>query len=167
VKRFLPKLHISLLGFTLIELMIVISIIAVLSMFAVSIYNGSQAGARDARRRIEIAAIAKNIEAAKDPANGKYLYNSILIDLDYPPANSQLPHDPGKYVYCIKTETDPSNPPPAVPTNWQSSNCPTVDGYNEITLSPIADITSSVRSWTLCASLERASQPYCVTSFYQ
>ena len=49
-------------GFTMIELLVVISIIAVLTTIAISTFAGVQAKGRDARRRAEIDEIRKAME---------------------------------------------------------------------------------------------------------
>ncbi|OGE44256.1 hypothetical protein A3B45_01735 [Candidatus Daviesbacteria bacterium RIFCSPLOWO2_01_FULL_39_12] len=55
-KRCKPK------GFTLIELLVVISIIAILSVVGITIFTNVQKGARDAKRRADINAIANALE---------------------------------------------------------------------------------------------------------
>jgi prepilin-type N-terminal cleavage/methylation domain-containing protein len=179
MNKYLPRSTKNTEGFTLIELMIVISIIAVLSVVALGIFNGAQAAGRDTRRRLEIGAIAKNIESTKDPATGKYQYTNLLAAADYPtafPAN--FPTDPGKYQYCIKTSTAVPTSTPAAPTDntggWQAVTCPTGSNWDKITDSITgAPITSPaisaglVTSWTVCASLERAAKPFCVSSLTQ
>lgn len=57
MKKFLPK------GFTLIELMVVITIIAILSLVGLVIYSSVQKNARDTKRKGDIAAIATALEA--------------------------------------------------------------------------------------------------------
>lgn len=52
-------------GFTLVELLVVISIIAILSVIGMVVYTGAQQKARDARRRADIDAIAKAMEQYK------------------------------------------------------------------------------------------------------
>ena len=59
----------SALGFTLVELLIVISIIAVLSVIGVTVFSGVQKSARDAKRRGDIDAIAKALEVYKSQNN--------------------------------------------------------------------------------------------------
>ncbi|MBU1000240.1 prepilin-type N-terminal cleavage/methylation domain-containing protein, partial [Patescibacteria group bacterium] len=46
-------------GFTLVELLVVISIIAILSVIGIVVFTGVQKGARDAKRKADINAIAK------------------------------------------------------------------------------------------------------------
>ena len=57
----LPKIKSS--GFTLVELMIVIAIIAVLSVVGVTVFSGIQKDARDARRKADIDAVSSAMEA--------------------------------------------------------------------------------------------------------
>lgn len=50
-------------GFTLVELLVVISIISILAIVGMVSYVGTQKGARDAKRRIDVDAIANVLEA--------------------------------------------------------------------------------------------------------
>jgi len=50
-------------GFTLVELLVVVAIIAVLSVIGITIFTGVQKNARDARRRADIGSISKALEA--------------------------------------------------------------------------------------------------------
>lgn len=50
-------------GFTIVELLIVIVVIAILAAITIVAYNGIQARARDAERQTDIAAMRKAIEA--------------------------------------------------------------------------------------------------------
>lgn len=60
-------------GFTLIELMIVISIIAVLSTVGLATYRGVQAKARDGVRKSDLTKLATALELYfQKPENGKY-----------------------------------------------------------------------------------------------
>lgn len=58
MKKLLPNSK----GFTLVELLIVVSIIAVLSVIGVSIYSDVQGKARDAKRKADVDSIAKAYE---------------------------------------------------------------------------------------------------------
>ncbi len=63
MKKFLPKTKYSPQGFTLVELLVVVAIIAVLSVIGITIFTGVQKGARDARRKADVEAISKALEA--------------------------------------------------------------------------------------------------------
>lgn len=52
----------SIIGLTLIELLIVIAIIAILATVGVGIFSGQQKNARDARRKIDVEAISTALE---------------------------------------------------------------------------------------------------------
>lgn len=59
-------------GFTLVELLIVITIIAVLSVIGITVYSGVQKNARDARRREDIDAISKALEVHFNTTASQY-----------------------------------------------------------------------------------------------
>jgi|Napbiome12C3dose_1001474.scaffolds.fasta_scaffold00001_159 prepilin-type N-terminal cleavage/methylation domain-containing protein len=63
MKKLLPKSIRNPKGFTLVELLVVVSIIAVLSVIGITVFTGVQKNSRDARRRGDIEAISKAIEA--------------------------------------------------------------------------------------------------------
>lgn len=63
MKKFLPKTASNSKGFTLVELLVVISIIAVLSVIGITIFSSTQKTARDSRRRADVDALSKAIEA--------------------------------------------------------------------------------------------------------
>lgn len=50
------------LGFTLVELLVVMAIIGILSTFAISNFSSAQARARDARRKSDLTQIQKSLE---------------------------------------------------------------------------------------------------------
>ncbi|MBI2020053.1 prepilin-type N-terminal cleavage/methylation domain-containing protein [Candidatus Daviesbacteria bacterium] len=68
-------------GFTLVELLVVISIIAILAVIGLTIYTRAQQAARDARRRADIEAIAKAMEQYK------------VINSSYPTGCDNIPSD--------------------------------------------------------------------------
>lgn len=73
MKSFLPKTIKNPRGFTLIELMVVISIIAFLAVIGIAAFSQTQKQARDGRRRADIDAIAKAMESSFDPIKGSYV----------------------------------------------------------------------------------------------
>lgn len=62
MKKFLPKSIKNPHGFTLVELLVVISIIAILSIIGIVVFTGVQKNARDGRRRSDVDAISKALE---------------------------------------------------------------------------------------------------------
>ena len=85
MKKILPKS-----GFTLVELLVVISIIAVLSVIGITLFSGAQSKARDSIRRNDLDAIKKALEQNFDGATGKY--TGPVEDSWF--ANSKTPVDP-------------------------------------------------------------------------
>lgn len=100
-------------GFTLVELLVVISIIAVLSVIGLTIFGDVQKKNRDARRKADINSIADAMEAnyGKTTA-GQYnglvttMFSSGEIPTD--PTNTNAATDaqcPGVCKYCVAEGT--------------------------------------------------------------
>lgn len=88
-------------GFTLIELMVVVSIIAILSGVAVSTYSNAQKKTRDAKVMAEIDSVAKAYEASYDPTKGGYL---ALKPQDF---NNDAVPGVGRFTGFISTTPQP------------------------------------------------------------
>ena len=80
-------------GFTLLELVVVIALIAILSVVGISVFVGLQKNARDTKRKADIDAIAKSYEAKK-VTGGAYL---ALSGQDF--SSGSIPKDPSKGDY--------------------------------------------------------------------
>ncbi|MBI2019141.1 type II secretion system protein [Candidatus Daviesbacteria bacterium] len=72
MKKFLPKTVNNPKGFTLVELLVVISVIAVLSVIGITIFSGTQKTARDSRRRADVDALSKAVEAHYNSSKDQY-----------------------------------------------------------------------------------------------
>ncbi len=120
MKKFLPKTKNNTSGFTLIELMIVITIIAVLSVIGVTVYTGVQKNARDARRKGDVDSIANALEAHYNPAAAATAVYPVLDKTWF--AAGAIPTDPdvanpytlpsaaaGSFVVCAKLENANGN----------------------------------------------------------
>jgi general secretion pathway protein G len=66
-------------GFTIVELLIVIVVIAILATISIVAYRGVQARARDSQRKSDIATIAKALELYYID-NGKYPVGSCTVN---------------------------------------------------------------------------------------
>jgi prepilin-type N-terminal cleavage/methylation domain-containing protein len=69
-------------GFTIVELLIVIVVIAILAAISIVAYNGIQQRARDNIRKSDLAQIEKSLELYKID-KGKYSLNEICSDTSY------------------------------------------------------------------------------------
>ena len=127
-------------GFTLVELLVVISIISILAVIGITIYQGQQKNARDARRRADINSIAQALEASKVAGQINYtaLAGTMFVSGSVPadPTNSNsVPENacPGVCKYCVKSA---------------NGTCASND-------TPVAvGAPGAVATWTLCANLE-------------
>lgn len=94
MKKFLPKTKYTPQGFTLVELLVVVSIIAILSVIGIVVFTGVQKNSRDARRKADIDAIATALES-DFATNNRTQYQAVTSGMF---ANG-IPADPGTYTY--------------------------------------------------------------------
>lgn len=161
----LPELKFSTKkGFTLVELMIVVAIIAVLSVIGVTIFSGIQKDSRDARRKGDIDAIASAMEAnyGKTTA-GQYaplaatFFASGTIPVD-PTASSANPNGtsvvpegacPGVCRYCVTQHAT---------VQQTAAACSTTSTF----IAAGAPSGAANAYWMVCANLEKtAGTFYC------
>jgi prepilin-type N-terminal cleavage/methylation domain-containing protein len=96
VKNQLPNTK-NTKGFTLVELLVVITVIAILSIIGLTVFSGLQKSARDAKRRADVDAIAKALEIKY--AVGVY---TMVVGTDF--AAGAVPTDPqGTAGYTYNT----------------------------------------------------------------
>lgn len=155
-------------GFTLVELLVVVSIIAILSVIGLAVYTNAQKNTRDGIRRVEINNLAKSIESTKDPTVSNYTYTSTNYDNDYP---TNKPKDPLKSAtspqYCVATHATVAV---ANPTTWTATDvCPTAPAgwvyiandtgaYNTAAANAL---NAGVRYWKICTRIEITGAFFC------
>lgn len=105
-------------GFTLVELLVVITIIAILSVIGMAVFTGVQKNARDSRRKSDISAMSKALETKFDQTTGKY--PTALANTDF--STGIIPDDPqgstnpykttlttSSFTLCAKLENSTGN----------------------------------------------------------
>ncbi|HLC87588.1 MAG TPA: type II secretion system protein [Patescibacteria group bacterium] len=106
-------------GFTLIELMVAISIVAILAVIGYTLLTTAQANARDSRRKQDIDAIATALELQFDGPKGTYPAVAVSMFADGkqpvdPVTNLAYTVTPGtagavSYVVCADLEGTTGN----------------------------------------------------------
>jgi prepilin-type N-terminal cleavage/methylation domain-containing protein len=104
-------------GFTLVELLVVISIIAILSVIGIVIFGNTRAAAQDSKRITDVSQISKALEMAYTESSGYYpLNSSMFAEGNIPQANRtgdytiyyDNPTSPTEYIVCTKLEKNTS-----------------------------------------------------------
>lgn len=142
-------------GFTLVEILVAITIIAVLAAVGIVVFGGVQARSRDARRSQDLDSIANALEGKK--LAGSIFYTG-LATTDF--ATGSIPADPKnttqKYCFWGKTTVPPTAPmakPTSAAVNWTTCSGPTAD-YTAVIAAAVPTDTTKVTSWTICAKQE-------------
>lgn len=146
MKKVLPHSFKCSQGFTLVELLVVVAILAILMMVGAAVFSGTQKNARDTKRRADIEAISKAMEVKYGSTPGQYaaLTNDMFASGKVPedPLTGQLgcgTVDPKTCDYCKKTVVGPCN--------WAAG------GDTKVALGTPAIGTSYV----VCANLEQGT----------
>jgi prepilin-type N-terminal cleavage/methylation domain-containing protein len=98
-------------GFTLVELLIVMAIVAVMSSFAILSFSGSKTAARDAQRQSDVHQYQNAVEVYANANNGVFpvkasaVNPSTLCGASNPLGNIVCPNDPlGTNAYQYVTD---------------------------------------------------------------
>lgn len=152
MKKVLPT---SSKGFTLVEILVAITIIAVLAAVGIVVFGGIQGKARDAKRSQDLDAIANALEGKKQAGSIFYVG---LTTADF--ANGAIPTDSKSATqsYCFwgKTSVPPVAPiakPTAASVTWTNCSGPSAD-YTAVVGASVPTDATKVTSWTICAKQE-------------
>lgn len=160
-------------GFTLIELMVVVAIIAILVTIGLVVFTGAEKNGRDGKRRADIQAISTALEShyinaattcpGQSSASTPYTYCPIQ-NTWFNSNNNTVPNDPlgGSYSYCIVSNTtaaaiaDPA-------ASWGNAGCSSVSPGTWVSVTE-ANTQPAINSnsWKVCASLENAPGLFCI-----
>ena len=157
-------------GFTLVELLVAIAIIAILAVIGLTVFTGLQRGARDAQRRSDVEAIAKSLEANYNTNTA--VYPQLLATMF---AGGRIPQDPlytaagntncagALCDYCIATQQSGGTNPTDPTTNGAGGACgtsgtpapfaPTAGSFNHVDTSATA-IPANTTGFLVCTNLE-------------
>ncbi len=123
----------KILGFTLVELLVVISIISILSAISIIGLTSIRSKAQDTSKLSSIREVEIALEAYKS-VNGKYADSLSSLS---PTFMKNIPTPPTEYLYFVSSD--------------QKSYCFNVRGtvYNSLS-QPDLDDTAHAKSWQIC-----------------
>lgn len=183
MKKLLPKTIKNPQGFTLVELMIVITIIAILAVIGLTIFTGTQARARNGKRRQEVSSISKALEVNRPSSSNVYpgQINPAWF------VGNTIPQDPraAGAKYCFYHNDDVGEQIVTMPSGvtwnpattdcasiadaaWPSNNADGAEALNTPTaLDPAVPVTAY--SFLICTLLEPETiggtgVPFCLLS---
>ncbi len=148
-------------AFSLIELLVVISIIAVLTTLGLAMYSEVQKRTRDAQRKADITAIAKALEVHYQDDKYKQLSNDWF-------ENGVIPQtDPGgkNYCGCAAATGDPPFGTTGTSGWIRANSCPADNtggcaAWAQVsTTNPVPAVGGA--TWRVCALLEAADKVFC------
>lgn len=156
MKKVLPRFLKHSQGFTLVELLVVVAILAILMMVGAAVFSGTQKSARDAKRRADIEAISKAMEAKYGSTPGRY---AVLADEMF--ASGRVPLDPmtGQATACSGAPCDYCSRS-AVPAATATTACAATDAKVAV------GVPGAGPSYVVCANLE-AGGFFCLKSQQQ
>jgi prepilin-type N-terminal cleavage/methylation domain-containing protein len=129
-------------GFTLVELLVVISIIGILTIITLASFTNAQKKGRDTRRKAELDALSKAMMMYFNDTG------SFPASIGFENASAGLTGPGGDY-YIRTVPTDPKNTPSSTPP------------FNYVYV-----VSATRRSFSLFANLENTSDPKCEASPY-
>lgn len=160
MKKFLPRTKYTS-GFTLVELLVVISIIAILSVIGFAVFSSVQQGARDAVRREEVGAMAKALEVNYDNSTAKYIpfattqFASGAVPVDAYTGLAKCGTGGARLCeYCVRAAAGT-----AMTKGENGAAACSTNGSKAASALPITDTAFEV-----CATLEKSPYYYCKTN---
>lgn len=130
-------------GFTLVELLVVISIIGLLASIALVSFTGSQKQARDAQRKSDLKQYATSLESFANQNNGLYPAESVTVA-----AATALCTDLG-LTGCTP---DPKDGTASFGYNYQSDGVATDGAATATSYVVWAEVENQTGYWTVCSS---------------
>ena len=153
-------------GFTLIELVIVISIIALLSGISVFALNNARSSGRDAKRRGDLAQIASGLELYKSDCN---VYPNALPAVNSPLLGNTAPCTlPSTNIYIQAIPGDPDTARFYV-YQPRPSGCTSTDSCRQFLIWASLENPPTIPSYCtgtapLCGSTVATTCNFCITN---